>query len=60
MHPKQADFIHLLKGIMIELSTIETIVEEQKYELQALAEQNFCERREEKEDIHLQEMVNKE
>lgn len=49
MHPKQADFIHLLKSLMIELSTIETIVEEQKYELQALAEQNFCERREEKE-----------
>lgn len=34
---------------MIELSTVETIVEEQKLELQALAEQNFCERREEKE-----------
>lgn len=34
---------------MIELSTVETIIEEQKLELQALAEQNFCERREEKE-----------
>ena len=32
---------------MIDISIIETIVEEQLEELQAMAEQNFCERREE-------------
>lgn len=34
---------------MIDVSTIETIVEEQMEELEALAEQNFCTRREESE-----------